>query len=72
MSVPNPFAPVVTPAYTQSVIGAEERREWWRWHFAGQILAGSHANSSIAGPQALVNQAVQAADLLIEALEIRE
>jgi len=44
----------------------QERRKWWRWHFAGQIQAGVIAGQDPRGTKFAV---VQAADLLIEELE---
>jgi hypothetical protein len=44
----------------------ENNREWWRWHFAGQLLRASHENT----PRKLLSEAAVAmADALITELE---
>ena len=62
MSVPHPGA-------NQS-LGLEQQREWWRWHFAGQIAASvyARAHDGIAF-ETIASEAVAQADALIAALE---
>ena len=59
------------------VSGSEERalvlKEYWRWHFAGQLMAGLLSNPreteiGSSTSQSFAETSVQAADLLVERL----
>jgi hypothetical protein len=78
MSVPSAFPyPIDDDDEPQQDGAIGEHREWWRWHFAGQMLAATVAGiESRPGPIQVdptkaVASALQMADLLIAKLEAR-
>ncbi len=56
------------PAPSTYMDGEEERREWWRWHFAGLLLPQLRAHEAAARPglNAYENAADHAARLIEE------
>jgi len=77
MSVPPPYLPFVSATYAAMGDGlTESHREWWRWHFAGQIAAALIISSDIGLGEnqrdAVADQAVTRADVLIQHLEARQ
>jgi hypothetical protein len=72
MSVPQPFAP--PPENHIGGMDDKYAREWWRWHFAGQMLPALFADlasntSADVASQICARAAVMYADALIDALE---
>lgn len=70
MSAPYPY--VKSPISGED-LAASEVREWWRWHFAGQIAAAVLSNDSllqrVIDGDGVVGFAAIKADALIAALE---
>lgn len=66
MSVPQPFAP--PPENHIGAMGDEYAREWWRWHFAGEIAAAKRAAGDCGHQEEDAVEAVRRADALIAAL----
>ena len=62
MSVPEPI-----PGCARN--STEDDREWWRWHFAGQIMTGMLASQY---PFTSPGRVVEGADNLIKELEKKE
>jgi hypothetical protein len=76
MNVPQPYTKATT-GESPGLFGAEwltedEAREWWRWHFAGQIATSMiDGGSSDDDDHHRARRSAEMADALIAALEAK-